>query len=56
MLTKCRDEKEGVGAFFQKRKPNFKGTLEQDGPLNYPWWTEADTRTTAKIVKHESKL
>ena len=55
-LTIRRDQKEGVGAFFEKRKPNFKATLEEDGPENFPWWTEVDTGSRAKAAKGISKL
>lgn len=43
-------------AFFEKRKPNFKATLEEDGPANYPWWSEVDIDPKAKAVKEPSKL
>jgi hypothetical protein len=55
-LTVYRDQKEGVGAFFEKRKPNFKATLEEDGPVNFPWWTEIDTGSRPKAGKKGSKL
>lgn len=55
-LTKIRDQEEGVQAFFQKRKPNFKATLEEDAPPNFPWWTEVDTGSRPKAVKPQSKL
>ncbi|KAL4891807.1 ClpP/crotonase [Aspergillus ambiguus] len=49
-----RDQKEGIQAFFEKRKPHFQATLEQDAPPNYPWWSEVDTRRRAKLGR--SKL
>ncbi|KAH9221266.1 ClpP/crotonase-like domain-containing protein, partial [Leptodontidium sp. 2 PMI_412] len=50
------DQKEGVGAFFEKRKPNFKATLEEHAPPNFPWWTEVDTGSRSKAGKSQSKL
>ncbi|KAL5363605.1 ClpP/crotonase [Aspergillus floccosus] len=38
-----RDVKEGVKAFFEKRKPHFQASLEQDAPPNFPWWSEVGT-------------
>ena len=55
-MTAYRDQKEGVGAFFEKRKPNFKATLEDDAPVNFPWWTEIDTGSRVKAGKSGSKL
>ncbi|GMF73508.1 unnamed protein product [Aspergillus oryzae] len=52
----CRDNKEGVMSFFEKRKPNFKDTLVDNGPAIYPWWTEADISRKPKVVKGDSKL
>lgn len=51
-----RDQTEGVGSFFEKRKPNFKATLEEDAPPNFPWWTEVDTGNRPKAAKTSSKL
>ncbi|PYH77515.1 enoyl-CoA hydratase/isomerase family protein [Aspergillus uvarum CBS 121591] len=34
------DQREGVRAFLEKRKADFRATLEEHGPENYPWWAE----------------
>jgi enoyl-CoA hydratase/carnithine racemase len=34
------DVKEGVGAFLEKRAPNFPGRVTADMPKGYPWWTD----------------
>lgn len=31
-----------MGAFLEKRKPEFRASLEADGPARYPWWSEVD--------------
>ncbi|KIH89254.1 enoyl-CoA hydratase [Sporothrix brasiliensis 5110] len=33
-----RDLKEGMASFLEKRAPNFQGTMEEDGPVEWPWW------------------
>ncbi|KAL4907394.1 hypothetical protein BDW74DRAFT_123848 [Aspergillus multicolor] len=36
------DQKEGVTAFFEKRKPNFVGDVDKSLPANYPWWADVN--------------
>ncbi|KAG2018172.1 enoyl-CoA hydratase/isomerase [Coprinopsis cinerea AmutBmut pab1-1] len=50
ILGKSNDAKEGVQAFFERRKPKFTDTLSKNlGPW-YPWWRRVD-------IKHvKSKL
>lgn len=55
MLTVNRDQKEGVQAFFEKRKPNFRANLDDNPPLNVPWWNEVDTGRKPK-AKTPAKL
>lgn len=42
------DQKEGVQAFFEKRKPNFRANLDDNPPARLPWWTEVDTGRAPK--------
>ena len=32
------DGKEGIAAFLEKRKPNYKSKVSTDMPYFYPWW------------------
>ncbi|KAB8074889.1 ClpP/crotonase [Aspergillus leporis] len=46
-----RDMQEGIRSFLGRRTPDFKATLEEDGPPNYPWWTEIDTGRRLRKLK-----
>lgn len=41
-LSLHRDQKEGVTAFFEKRKPNFTGDVTKSQPGGYPWWADVN--------------
>lgn len=43
--------KEGFGAFFEKRNPEFKATLEEDAPPIFPWWSEVDAGNRPRAEK-----
>ncbi|KAL4916067.1 ClpP/crotonase-like domain-containing protein [Aspergillus aurantiobrunneus] len=36
------DQKEGVTAFFEKRKPKFSGDVDKSLPASYPWWADVN--------------
>lgn len=40
-----RDCREGVQSFVEKRPAAFAGTLADDAPRMYPWWTPVDHRS-----------
>ncbi|PFH57567.1 hypothetical protein XA68_14860 [Ophiocordyceps unilateralis] len=48
VLFHGQDFQEGVKSFLQKRKPDFRATLE-DAPASYPWWTPVDIRDKSKL-------
>ncbi|RAL12033.1 enoyl-CoA hydratase/isomerase family protein [Aspergillus homomorphus CBS 101889] len=45
------DQREGVRAFLERRKANFRATLEEHGPDNYPWWAEVQIERKPSVVE-----
>jgi enoyl-CoA hydratase/carnithine racemase len=45
-LGKSADAREGIGAFLEKRKANFKDRVTQNMPSFFPWWKD---RTFKKL-------
>jgi enoyl-CoA hydratase/carnithine racemase len=44
-LGKSADAREGIGAFLQKRKPNFTDRVSHDMPAFFPWWQDRKFRS-----------
>ncbi|KAL4929205.1 enoyl-CoA hydratase/isomerase family protein [Aspergillus undulatus] len=50
------DKKEGVTAFFEKRKPTFSGDVDKSLPGSYPWWPDVNIDPPASSAIKGSKL
>jgi enoyl-CoA hydratase/carnithine racemase len=50
------DNKEGVQSFLEKRKVNFKGSIEKDTPSASPWWKPVHILELPKGKLASSKL
>jgi enoyl-CoA hydratase/carnithine racemase len=57
-LFQGKDKKEGIRSFLEKRKPEFKGTMERDAPSVWPWWEKIDVKApeTIESLRRKSKL
>jgi enoyl-CoA hydratase/carnithine racemase len=44
-LGKSADAREGIGAFLEKRKPNFTDRVSRDMPAFFPWWQDRKFRS-----------
>ncbi|KAL6829587.1 putative enoyl-CoA hydratase/isomerase [Trichoderma sp. SZMC 28015] len=48
-LVRSNDAREGIESFLQKRKPEFKDTIDENAPPGYPWWAAVDVRPRSKL-------
>lgn len=45
------DNLEGVKSFFEKRSANFTGTMLENAPEAWPWWSQVDVGSVPKVTK-----
>lgn len=53
-MFSSKDNKEGVKAFLEKRPVKFTGTMDDDAPSVYPWWTPVDVLERVKTKNQKS--
>lgn len=49
-----KDSEEGMRSFMQKIVPNFKGTMREDAPLGWPWWTPTNIVPREEVQENRS--
>jgi enoyl-CoA hydratase/carnithine racemase len=55
-LFGSKDNNEGVKSFFEKRGPEFTGTMTKDAPEAWPFWPQIDIGYVAEGTPKASKL
>lgn len=56
-LFGSNDNTEGIKSFFEKRSPEFVGTMSRDAPEAWPWWPQIDIgHVPSTVGLKQSKL